>query len=119
MSLLFSTPLFLFAFFPVVLLLYFFAPVRLRNIILFGSSFCFFCWGEPVFTWLVLASAIFDWCLCHVMSIFFFFICRFSLAFVCVLGNISICRLGYRLSCLRKLHILLMCIKGYTNLVIH
>ena len=90
MRLLFSTPLFLFAFLPLVLLLYFFSPVRLRNIILFGSSFCFFCWGEPVFTWLVLASAIFDWCLCHVMSRVKLTKWRFSLAFVGVLGNISI-----------------------------
>ncbi len=47
----FSSLLFLFQFFPVVLLLYFIIPRRFlgaRNLVLLVSSLVFYAWGEPV-----------------------------------------------------------------------
>lgn len=58
---LFSTPVFLFLFLPVSLVLYFAVPQRLKNLSLLAASLCFFLWGEPYFTLLVLFSAVFDW----------------------------------------------------------
>ncbi|MDD5349517.1 MAG: MBOAT family protein [Chthoniobacteraceae bacterium] len=67
---LFSTPVFVFLFLPVFFALYWFLPgvaggweraVR-SGILLLGSLF-FYSWGEPVFVWVFLASACFDWLL--------------------------------------------------------
>src|SRR5436305_3178228 len=59
---LFYEPLFLFLFFPVLLILYFLVgrtrPAR-KWILLLGS-FVFYAWSEPVFVWIVLASSLAD-----------------------------------------------------------
>lgn len=52
----FSSLLFLFRFLPVVLILYYAAPVRLRNLILFIASLVFYAWGEPVYIVLMTVS---------------------------------------------------------------
>lgn len=57
----FSSLLFLFRFFPIVLLLYFLAPKSLRNLILFVSSLIFYAWGEPVYVVLMLFSTLVDY----------------------------------------------------------
>ncbi|MEG1575999.1 MAG: MBOAT family O-acyltransferase [Clostridium sp.] len=56
----FSSLLFLFRFLPVMLLLYFVAPTRLRNGILFIGSLVFYGWGEPVYIVLLLFSTVVD-----------------------------------------------------------
>ena len=56
----FSSLLFLFRFLPIVLLLYFVAPKRFRNAILFVSSLIFYAWGEPVYVVLMLFSTLVD-----------------------------------------------------------
>ena len=56
----FSSLLFLFRFLPIVLLLYFVAPKRFRNAILFVSSLIFYAWGEPVYVVLMLFSTAVD-----------------------------------------------------------
>ena len=56
----FSSLLFLFRFLPIVLLLYFVAPKRFRNAILFISSLIFYAWGEPVYVVLMLFSTLVD-----------------------------------------------------------
>jgi alginate O-acetyltransferase complex protein AlgI len=54
---LFTEPLFLFFFLPVVLALYFVTPRRFRNAVLLGASLTFYAWGEgPYF--LVLAGSL-------------------------------------------------------------
>jgi alginate O-acetyltransferase complex protein AlgI len=59
---LFYEPLFLFLFFPILLILYFLIgrtrPAR-KWILLLGS-FVFYAWSEPVFVWIVLASSLAD-----------------------------------------------------------
>ncbi len=54
----FSSLLFLFRFLPVVLLVYYAAPARFRNLILFLASLVFYAWGEPVYIVLMLFSVL-------------------------------------------------------------
>lgn len=57
----FSDLLFLFRFLPIVLLIYFISPKKLRNGILFFSSLVFYAWGEPVYVCLMLFSTLVDY----------------------------------------------------------
>ncbi|MBQ1193047.1 MAG: MBOAT family protein [Lachnospiraceae bacterium] len=57
----FSDLLFLFRFLPIVLLLYFASPKKIRNAILFFTSLVFYAWGEPVYVLLMLFSTIVDY----------------------------------------------------------
>ena len=52
----FSSPLFLFLFLPLVLVSYFFAGRNLRNTVLLVASLFFYIWGEPGYFWILLAS---------------------------------------------------------------
>ena len=55
---LFSGIPFLYYFLPVVLILYFIAPQKLKNIVLLISSLVFYGWGEPKYVVLMIASII-------------------------------------------------------------
>ena len=57
----FSSLLFLFRFLPAVLIIYFLAPRRWRNLVLFISSLIFYAWGEPVYIVLMLISTVVDY----------------------------------------------------------
>lgn len=52
----FSSLLFLFRFFPAVLIVYYIVPHRFRNLVLLVFSLVFYAWGEPVYIILMLAS---------------------------------------------------------------
>jgi alginate O-acetyltransferase complex protein AlgI len=56
----FTSPLFLFAFLPVFLALYALLPARLSNPTTLLASFLFYAWGEPIFVVLALGSALLD-----------------------------------------------------------
>ena len=43
----FSSPYFLFLYFPVVLTLYYISPLRWRNLVLLIANLIFYGWGEP------------------------------------------------------------------------
>ena len=58
---LFSSNVFLFAYLPIVLLLYFISPRVLRNPVLLVVSLFFYGWGEPVYTLLMVATIIMDY----------------------------------------------------------
>lgn len=59
---LFSSLLFLYAFLPVCLLLYFLVPgLTGKNIVLLCASLVFYAWGEPVYVFLMLAVAALNW----------------------------------------------------------
>lgn len=60
---LFSSPLFLFLFFPLVVGAYLLCPRPLRNPVLLAASLFFYAWGEPTFIGVVLASALADYVL--------------------------------------------------------
>ncbi len=57
----FSSLLFLFRFLPVVLAIYYIAPKKFRNPVLFASSLFFYAWGEPVYVILILFSSVLDY----------------------------------------------------------
>lgn len=53
---LFSSPVFLFGFLPLLLALYFVCPKPLRNVLLLSASLWFYAWGEPSLVVLMLLS---------------------------------------------------------------
>lgn len=60
----FSSTIFLFLFFPAVLLIYYnpwFRARRFRNGVLLGASLLFYAWGEPVFVFVLVLSIIITW----------------------------------------------------------
>ncbi len=57
----FSSILFLFRFLPIVLVLYYIAPRKLKNTVLFLASLVFYAWGEPVYVVLMIFSTIFNY----------------------------------------------------------
>lgn len=58
----FSSLLFLYAFLPICLLLYFLVPgLTGKNIVLLCASLVFYAWGEPVYVFLMLAVAALNW----------------------------------------------------------
>lgn len=57
----FSSITFLFRFLPIFMILYFVAPRRMKNIILFLGSLIFYAWGEPVYVLLMLFSTLSDY----------------------------------------------------------
>lgn len=61
---LFSSITFLFYFLPITLVVYYLIPPKnlwLRNIVLLIASLIFYSWGEPVYVFLMLYSACFNW----------------------------------------------------------
>jgi D-alanyl-lipoteichoic acid acyltransferase DltB (MBOAT superfamily) len=67
--LVFSTIIFLFRFLPITLALYYLAPAKLKNTVLFLCSLVFYCWGEvrffPVMVALILINYISGLCIEH------------------------------------------------------
>jgi len=57
----FSSTLFLFRFLPIIMILYFMAPGRMKNILLLLGSLFFYAWGEPVYVLLMLFSTASDY----------------------------------------------------------
>ncbi|MBQ2707053.1 MAG: MBOAT family protein, partial [Clostridia bacterium] len=57
----FSSLLFLFRYLPVVFILYFILPKKLRNLLLFIASLIFYAWGEPVYVVIMLFSTVVDY----------------------------------------------------------
>lgn len=57
----FSSLVFLFAYLPFVLLVYYLVPRRARNIFLFIANFIFYGWGEPVLVLLMIFNIFFNY----------------------------------------------------------
>ena len=57
----FSSLTFLLWFLPCVLLVYFLAPKKAKNAILFAFSLLFYAWGEPVYVGLMIFSTVLDY----------------------------------------------------------
>lgn len=57
----FASPVFLFIFFPVFLLLYRLLPAKARPYWLLAGSLFFYFWGEPVFVLLMVAAILITW----------------------------------------------------------
>ena len=57
----FSSAVFLLAFLPLVLLVYYAVPFRFKNPLLLLASLFFYAWGEPVYVLIMLFSTVFDY----------------------------------------------------------
>jgi alginate O-acetyltransferase complex protein AlgI len=64
---LFSSPFFIFIFFPLFLVLFLIAGARLRDYVLLAGSIGFYLWGEPTFCLIAIASAVLDYLLCKII----------------------------------------------------
>ena len=53
---LFSSIPFLYRFLPIVLIMYFIVPAKLKNIVLLAASLFFYAWGEPTNVLIMLIS---------------------------------------------------------------
>ncbi len=51
---------FLFRFLPLFILIYFLAPISLRNLVLFVGSLIFFAWEDPMYVGIMLVSVLMD-----------------------------------------------------------
>ena len=58
---LFTEPLFLFLFLPLLLPVYYLAPARLRNYVLIAASFVFYFAGEKPFAWVLVLSVLLNY----------------------------------------------------------
>ena len=59
----FSSPIFLGLFLPVVLGVYFFANMSIRNLILLVASLFFYAWGEPQAVWVMIGLSVLSYAL--------------------------------------------------------
>ena len=57
----FSSPYFLFLYFPVVLTLYYISPLRWRNLVLLIANLIFYGWGGPVYVGIMFLSIFIDY----------------------------------------------------------
>lgn len=57
----FSSMTFLFGFLPIVLLLYYAAPMKIKNILIMVSGVLFYAWGEPFYVLIMLITILVDW----------------------------------------------------------
>ncbi|MBP5492419.1 MAG: MBOAT family protein [Clostridiales bacterium] len=64
----FSSPLFLFAFFPLTVILYYIAPGKAKNYVLLAMSLLFYSWGEPRLVLLMVLSIIVNYILAACME---------------------------------------------------
>lgn len=58
---LFSSTVFLFAFLPIILIVYYLAPGVLKNAVLCVGSLIFYAWGEPFYIFLMLVLILFNY----------------------------------------------------------
>lgn len=66
----FSSIIFLCGYLPVVFILYYICPARVRNLFLFLASLAFYAWGEPVYITIMLFSTVFDYCNGRLLDLF-------------------------------------------------
>ena len=57
-----SSLTFLLFYLPAVLAVYYLAPAKLKNLVLFVFSLLFYAWGEPIYVGLMIFSTVLDYC---------------------------------------------------------
>lgn len=57
----FSSLTFMFVFLPIVLLLYYAVPKKLKNLFILISGLIFYAWGEPVYVFIMIVSTLIDY----------------------------------------------------------
>jgi alginate O-acetyltransferase complex protein AlgI len=66
---LFTSPVFLYAFLPVLLLLYAATPRSMKNAVLAWASLFFYFWGEVSYAWVFILSVIFNYAMGRVIGL--------------------------------------------------
>ena len=66
----FSELIFIFAFLPITLLIYYAVPFKFKNFILLLSGLVFYSWGEPVYVLIMILSTLIDYTAGRVMARF-------------------------------------------------
>ena len=64
----FSSIIFLFYFLPALIILYFIAPKKLKNLVMIIGSFVFYAWGEIRFLPIMLALSVEDYVCARLME---------------------------------------------------
>lgn len=93
-AMVFSSVVFLCVFLPLVLLLYYICPRRLRNAVLLLVSLVFYAWGEPVYVLIMLLSTLFN------------YICGLLIDWAARRGRHGVSRFWIILSCVGSLGVL-------------
>jgi len=57
----FSSFTFIYFFLPIVMILYYISPMKIKNFIIFVSGLVFYAWGEPVYIILMIISILIDY----------------------------------------------------------
>lgn len=57
----FSSIIFLFTFLPLTLLIYYFSPRKMKNLVLLIFSLIFYAFGEPIYIFLMILTTLFDY----------------------------------------------------------
>ena len=57
----FSSLTFIYFFLPIVMILYYISPMKIKNFIIFVSGLVFYAWGEPVYIILMIISILIDY----------------------------------------------------------
>lgn len=57
----FSSMTFLFGFLPIVLLIYYAVPMRMKNLVIMISGLLFYAWGEPIYVFVMLLTIAIDY----------------------------------------------------------
>ncbi len=66
----FSSLTFMYVFLPIVLLLYFVAPMKVKNFIILVSGLIFYAWGEPRYIWIMIVSSFVDYFAGRIIDIY-------------------------------------------------
>ena len=64
----FSSPVFLFIFFPIMMIIYWLSPYKVKNWILLAASLLFYSWGEPRFVLAVVGTTAVDYFIAKKMA---------------------------------------------------
>lgn len=65
----FSSIVFLFTFLPIMLLVYYIAPKKIKNFVLLIGSLIFYAWGEPVYIFLMILTTISNYILARIIAL--------------------------------------------------
>ena len=64
----FSSLEFLFLYLPVVLIIYFAVPLKIRNLVLLAVSLLFYGWGEPLYVFLMAGTIVIDYAAGYILE---------------------------------------------------
>ncbi len=107
---------FIFRFLPIFMLLYFVAPEKVKNLVLFFGSLVFYAWGDKDRLFMLLVAIIFDYILALLMDIYEKQWKRFILFMVGVILNLSFIAFSHQTSWVIPAGTLIYCLQSISYL---